>query len=439
MSRDKKPLLYAAVIVILGITAYRGSLFGKFLLDDLTLVVFNPHIRGLSGAFGLFSENIGAGMGPDVSSSFYRPFQMLSYALDFKVWGLSYIGYHFTNLLLHISAALGLYFFVRMISGRGLLAFLSGALFAVHPVNTEAVSYISGRADPLSAAFIFFCLIAYVKYLDTNKAVYYALFPLCYLAAVFSRESALLIIPLVLLYHYSFRRRPSLAGMVPLLAVTGLYLAARAFALKSMLPHFNASGPVSGRLATFFAAFAEYIRMLFFPYGLHMEYGRKVFNFTNPVTLAGLALFAACACFILKKRGRRGLDLFCMAWFIIALLPVSNIFPLNAYMAEHWLYLPAAGFFILVSSALLYIYRMEKTRAAAVALIAVMLGSYTMATIKQNRYWSEPEFFYKKTLEYSPDSARMYTYLAVHYLMQDRQADAEAMLKKAGEIKGAFR
>ncbi|MFA5093909.1 MAG: hypothetical protein WC512_01540 [Candidatus Omnitrophota bacterium] len=435
MSKDRRPLLYAAAIVILGIMAYRGSLFGKFLLDDLTLVVFNPHIRDLSGAAGLFSENIGAGMGPDVSSSFYRPFQMLTYALDLRVWGLSYIGCHFTNLLLHISAALGLYYFVRMVSGRSLLAFLSGALFAVHPVNTEAVSYISGRADPLSAAFILLCLISYVKYLDTNKVVYYALFPLCYIIAVFSRESALLVIPLVLLYHYSFRRRISAAGLAPLVAVTGLYLIARACALKSMLPHFIAPGPVMGRIAAFFAAFAEYIRILFFPYGLHMEYGRKAFGFGDPLTLSGLALFAVCVFFILKKRASRGLDLFCAGWFIIALLPVSNIFPLNAYMAEHWLYLPSAGFFVLVSSALLYIYRIERTRLAAVALAVVVLGSYTMATIKQNRYWSEPEFFYKKTLEYSPGSARMYTYLAVHYLMQNRQHDAETMFRKAEEIK----
>jgi hypothetical protein len=412
MSRDRRPLLYAAGIAILGLLAYRSSLSGQFLLDDLTLVVLNLHIRDLSNAALLFTENIGSGIGLEVSSGFYRPLQILSYAIDFRFWNLSYTGYHLTNLALHILTALSIYWFIRLLSKEGLLSFLAAALFAVHPVNTGAVSYISGRADPLCALFVFLCLICYIKYLDTSGMKYYLLFPLCYLCASLSRESGLMLPAFILLYHYSFRRRLRLMDIAPFAIVAAAYILMRSFALKSMLPHYHGA-TLSGRLSGSFAAFAEYIRMLFLPYGLHMEYGRKVFHFNNPQVILGFLLFTLCVYFIFRKRKERGLLFFSAAWFIIGLIPVSNIFPLGAYMAEHWLYLPSVGFYVILSFAIVHL-----PKTAAVALSIVILLGLTAATAKQNRYWNDPEVFYKRTLEYSPDSARIHTYLDVYYRMQ---------------------
>ncbi|MFA5164268.1 MAG: hypothetical protein WC481_01720 [Candidatus Omnitrophota bacterium] len=412
MSRDKKPLLYAAGIVLLGILAYRSALFGDFVLDDLTLVVLNAHIQDLSGAGRLFLENIGAGFSQQASSAFYRPLQILSYAVDHSFWGLNYAGYHLTNVILHILAALGVFQLVRMITGKETLSFIAAAVFAVHPVNTEAVSYISGRADPLSALFIFLCLICYIKYLDTSGVKYYLLFPLCYFCALMSRESGLMVPVFILLYHFSFRRkvtrRLAFGLAVPLTVVTAVYLLMRSVALNSMLPHYH-SAALPARFAGFFSAFAEYIRILFMPYGLHMEYGRKAFCFSDPRVIIGALLFAACIYFIVRKRKEGGAAFFFAAWFIAGLIPVSNIFPMGAYMAEHWLYLPSVGFYAVLASAVV---RLPK--AATVALPAVILLGLTAATAKQNRYWADPQVFYTRTLEYSPDSARIRTYLDIH-------------------------
>jgi hypothetical protein len=293
MSRDKKPLLCAAGIAVLGLIAYRSSLFGDFVLDDLTLVVVNLHIKDLSNAARLFFENIGAGIGQQVSSAFYRPLQILSYAVDHRFWGLNYAGYHLTNVILHILAALSVFQFIRMITRKDALSFFAAAVFAVHPVNTEAVSYISGRADPLSALFIFLCLICYIKYLDTSGVKYYLLFPLCYFCALMSRESGLMVPVFILLYHFSFRRkvtrRLAFGLAVPFAVATAVYLLMRSVALNSMFPHYH-----------------------------------------------------------------------------------------------------------------------------TVALPAVILLGLTAATAKQNRYWADPEVFYTRTLEYSPDSARIRTYLDIH-------------------------
>ncbi|MDD5737930.1 MAG: hypothetical protein PHH20_06505, partial [Candidatus Omnitrophica bacterium] len=412
MSKDKKPLLYAAGIVTLGIMAYRSSLFGDFVLDDLTLVVLNSHIQGFSQAGRLFLENIGAGFSQEASSAFYRPLQILSYAADHSFWGLNYAGYHLTNIILHILAALGVFHLIRVITRKDALSFAAAAVFAVHPANTEAVSYISGRADPLSALFIVLCLICYIKYLDTSGVKYYVLFPLLYFCALMSRESGLMLPVLILLYHLSSKRKVTrdlaLKLAFPLAAVTAVYLLMRSAALDSMFPYYRAA-PLTARLAGFFAAFAEYIRILFLPFGLHMEYGRKVFYFNDPRVIIGALLFAACIYFVAKRRKTGGAEFFFSAWFIAGLIPVSNIFPMGAYMAEHWLYLPSVGFYAVMASA---VFRLPK--AAAVALSAVILLGLAAATAKQNRYWADPEVFYTRTLEYSPDSARIRTYLDIH-------------------------
>ncbi len=412
MSRDKKPLLYAAGIVTLGILAYRSSLFGDFVLDDLTLVVLNSHIQDLSQAGRLFFENIGAGFSQQASTAFYRPLQILSYAVDHSFWGLNYAGYHLTNIILHILAALGVFQLIRAITRKDALSFFAAAVFTVHPANTEAVSYISGRADPLSALFVVLCLLCYIKYLDTSGVKYYILFPILYFCALMSRESSLMLPVFILLYHLSFRRKVkrdlALKLAFPLAAVTAVYLLMRSAALASMLPHYHGAA-LSGRLAGFFAAFAEYIRIIFLPYGLHMEYGRKAFYFNDPRVIIGALLFAACAYFISKRRKAGGAEFFFAAWFIAGLIPVSNIFPMGAYMAEHWLYLPSVGFYAVMALAVI-----RFPKAAAIALSAVILLGLAAATAKQNRYWADPEVFYTRTLEYSPDSARIRTYLDIH-------------------------
>jgi len=128
-----------------------------------------------------------------------------------------------------------------VITRKDALSFAAAAVFAVHPANTEAVSYISGRADPLSALFIVLCLICYIKYLDTSGVKYYVLFPLLYFCALMSRESGLMLPVLILLYHLSSKRKVTrdlaLKLAFPLAAVTAVYLLMRSAALDSMFPY----------------------------------------------------------------------------------------------------------------------------------------------------------------------------------------------------------
>ena len=155
------------LIIILGSVIYSNSLNGAFIWDDDTLVKENLYIRNWSNIGKFFAGNISTDKSPGFK--FYRPFQMITYAIDYSLWKLNVKGYHLTNILLHISVALLLYWLVNILYGDRLFSLLTSIFFVTHPIHTEAIAYISGRSDPLSAFFMLLCFIFYVKILRRER------------------------------------------------------------------------------------------------------------------------------------------------------------------------------------------------------------------------------------------------------------------------------
>ena len=198
---------------------------------------------------------------------------------------------------------------------------------------------------------------------------------------------------------------------------------------------YNDAGNLIQRVPGFLVSLVEYSRLLLFPIGLHMEYGWKLFSFMNPEAILGAVILLSLFVYWLKKKNGTTVILFSTLWLIVALLPVSNLYPVNAYMAEHWLYLPSVGFFIILSSCLLALFRINKLKAAAVALMVAFVSVYSFLTIKQNIYWSDKILFYNRTLKYAPRSPRIYNNLCKAYNDSGRSGEAIPICKKAIEIK----
>lgn len=244
-----KQLILVTLIILLGLAVYANSLQGQFIWDDGVFVRDNAYIRDWSRLIPVFTGDSGAGS--SVKMNCYRPIQILTYIVDYSLCGLNVAGYHLTNVILHIAVALALYRLVLLIFGSLPLSFFTSMLFVAHPVHTEAVSYISGRADILSALFILLFLIFYIKNTcQLNLKSYILMLSSCVLAFL-SKENALVIAPLLLLYHYIFRRRIRGWLFLPPLIISLFYLLLRPVRLVSF-----SFGPamIIKRIPGFFAA-----------------------------------------------------------------------------------------------------------------------------------------------------------------------------------------
>src|SRR3954464_9749849 len=163
-----------AIALLLAIVAYRGALTNPFVYDDHLVIVENPSITKLSDVRAIALHDV------------KRPLVNFSYALDYAVWGLAPYGYHATSLLLHLLNIGLLFAFARrasadhdegsgsrLVAGREFaVAFTAAVLLAVHPLMTQAVGYISARADLLSATFVLLALLSYRAYVLSKRRMW---------------------------------------------------------------------------------------------------------------------------------------------------------------------------------------------------------------------------------------------------------------------------
>lgn len=421
---------YLLLIVLTG-AAYFGALGNGFVWDDEFLIRSNSYIRNFRYLPQAFTTDLHHG---DFPSNFYRPLLTVSFIVDYFFWGLDPFGYHMTNVLLHLVSVLLLFGILgRLPVQSPTLALLVSAIFAVHPINTEAITYISGRSDPLMLAFLLGSLRLFQAgegAADGNKRIAALLGSyFCFAGALFSREAAMIYPVLLLWFVYVFQHqahprwwKPTL----PFFAITVLFLVWRTHVLFSEgTAIFPESLPLGQRLVFALRALAGYIGIFFWPAHLQME--RTVIGSGWPMrtlTLAGaLAVYIWIFAMILSRR-RLPLVCFGLGWFAIGWLPISGIFNLNATMAEHWMHLPSIGFYLAVVAGIAELLRrfpqFSPVAAATAAMVLVLL---VLRTNLRNSDWVDSTTFYQKTAAAAPLSTRVQNNL-VHRLIMEGQGEA---------------
>ena len=425
--KEAKEWLGILLIIFLGFIVYGNSLNCEFVFDDVGMVKDNAYIKDFSFTKKFFIENITS----EENSYFYRPLVMISYAIDYSIWKLNVRGYHLTNIMLHGLVALAVYWLINILFGNRFVALLTSMVFVIHPIHTETVTYISGRSDCLAGLFMILSFIFYIKRLHTEKVKFFILMIVAYIGAFLSRETTLIFPLLLLAYHYAFRKKIKAKEFFSFFITAFIYILLR-------LIIFNRSASDVAffqRLPGFFVAITDYIRLLIFPFNLHMVEGIKLFSPNNPKTIAGILIFIFLLIYAFKNRKNNVLVCFSISWFLVALLPVSNvIYPLNAYMREHWLYVPSIGFFLILAAGLEYLYNRKRFHVVSMALILGLLVFYSYLTIRQNEYWREPVGFYKNMLKYDPYNYGLYINLGNAYTEIGNKKEAIISYKKALSI-----
>ncbi|MBN2097573.1 MAG: tetratricopeptide repeat protein [Candidatus Omnitrophica bacterium] len=438
----KKTSLALGLILILGFLAYANSLDNPFIWDDQNLIVANPYIKDIRLIKNLFTKDLGYGT---QFSNFYRPLQSLSFELDYYLWGLKPFGFHLTNLLLHIGCAVMLYFLFSLIfPRRKSVGLITALFFLVHPVQTEAVTYISGRADSLAGLFILSSLFLYVKHslCQSRRKSFLLGSSICFILALLSKETALILPFLILLYDISFASdklnfRDKCKFRYSLFFLMSLtYILLRLNVLNFLnQPLFLSEFALRWRLLSSAKIFALYLSLLILPLHLHMERSLPmVSTIWDKELFFSLALISLLVILAVRSFRSSRVSFFGLIWFVLNLVPVSNIVPLNANMAEHWLYLPSVGLFLLLALGFDRLLRAAKPlKILAIILLFFLLGGYSFLSARRNLDWQDPERFFQNILIYSPDSSEAHNCLGSLYLKQGKIDLAIEQFKQAVE------
>ena len=430
MTNERKiALLVLCLIPAICFAIYANSLGGEFVWDDQHLIKNNVHIRSWSNIPRIFTSDWGAGSGE--AYTFYRPLAILSHLFNYSFSGLNVTAYHLTNIILHILVSLVLYWFIVLLSGNRIISFFASLLFSAHPVHTEVVAYASGRVDSLAALFVLLAFAFYLRSIASGNHVFTGISALAFVLALCSKENSIILPGLLILYHFAFRRKIKISVYAPVIFVAVLYIFLRAFILKAVPLGVPPFASVIERLPGFFVAIPKYLRILVLPINLHMEYGDRLFSFADARVLFGAVLAAFLIIFAVARRKRDPLLCFSIGWFFIGLIPVSNLYPIAFYMAEHYLYLPSVGFFLLLGSLLFYLCRNKKVSILVIFFIGIVTLLNSYLTIAQNNYWKEPIAFYERTLAFAPGSWRVWHNLASVYAAEGEDEKALDSYRRA--------
>jgi len=414
-------------LVAASVVPYLNALPNEFVWDDLVLIVGNPLVKSWSAVPHLFTSSLVVAEG---AAPYYRPLQALTYALDYQVWGLTPAGFRATGILFHAGVTLLLYRLGRDLLGSPRAALVAALLFAVHPIHTEAVTYVAGRSDPIGALCMLGALVCVVE--RRAPAFGLALFGLALLA----RESSMILPLLVLLLELARRPTPSeaprlrgaLVRAAPYLVVLVAYvLVRRAVVDDTSLARAYAVGV---RMLTMPGVIARYLGLLAVPIGLHMERAiAPAESLFDPAVGAGVLVVAALLGIAVVSWNAARPVAVGIVWFLIALLPVSGLVPLPTFMAEHWLYVPSMGIFFAVGWA---VDRAFEKRGAWVATLAVgAVFVYAALTMRRNVDWRDNLTLFEATLPYAPYSIRVHAGLGLAYAKQGRPNDAIAAYERA--------
>ncbi|OGS22125.1 MAG: hypothetical protein A3J83_03910 [Elusimicrobia bacterium RIFOXYA2_FULL_40_6] len=445
------------LITMLGCAVYINTLVNGFVFDDFNFIVYNDFIKNWKNIFVLLNPSYFFKVIPDIYGA-ARPVWLASLILDYSIWGLNPFGYHLTSLLFHLLNSVLVYFLIYKITKNIPLGFLSGLLFTVHPMHTEAVNVISFRPDLMAA---FFCLLGFIFYIDSvnsqkrrDKIIYFLSANIFYVFAVLSKDMAITLPLLFVLYDYYFLAEGNFGKFYKRFKWHAGYLVLTTMFLLFRLPRFNYNVPtivntsiysnITDNIFTMSTVFANYIKLLIVPVKLCADYTcYPIFrSMVQPEVFISIIviIFSIFLGFFSFKKNK--LVSFCIFWFFIALIPVSNIIPLLNISAERYLYFPSIGFCVLlavlINSPLSSLSKREEAKIG-ILLLFLILVFYSAITVTRNPVWADSYTLWSQTSAAYPNNVKArVNYAAALYDNGDidgAKKQYQEALKKYDELK----
>jgi tetratricopeptide (TPR) repeat protein len=451
-SRYGGPILICIVCLVI----YSNTFYSPFVFDDLSYIKDNPALISLSNLW------------PPTGT---RYLGYLSFALNYRVAGPGVLGFHIVNLAIHALNAILVYYIVgltfktpwmdrgraaRNAGASAAIALTASLLFAAHPIQTQAVTYLSQRFASLATLFYLLTIFIFIKWRLSKERgragrwLYLLAFGTAILAQM-TKEIAFTLPFIIILYEFIFfgdtlalKRR--IAHLGPFLLTTViipamLFLPVKAFdmagqgiskSMKALQLHELSTLSRYDYLITQLRVIVTYLRLLVLPINQNFEYDYPIYSsILDPAPLISL-IFLSCllalGLYALYKSGLKAnpyarLGAFGVFWFFITLSIESSVIPIQHVIFEHRLYLPSVGAAMVAGALIYHLFERLKRSGAqtglplftAVVLIltVVPLGQ---AAYRRNALWKDPVKLYKDVIRKSPNRVPAHTFLGEAYL-----------------------
>lgn len=439
-----KKLISLPGVLLLTAAVYSFTLGNGFInWDDTLYITENVLIRDLSvaGILKIFST---------LHFNGFLPVTQLSLAIDFFFWKDNPMGYHLTNLLLHLANVTIAYFLAIQLTGRGRAALITCLLFAIHPMRVESVAWAAERKDVLYAFFYLFSLFTYVKYLKSNfKFRFYILSFLFFALSVFSKWSAFPLPLILLLIDHLFGRKIGMRAILeklPLIIIPAISIYIHFSKGTVIAEHFT----FLNRLLLGSYSLALYVIKFFFPFNLSAIYPypklsdgllppEYYFSFFA-VLIAGWIVYVMAR----KHVPERNFILFCITFFIINLGMVLHVLsPIGGVVvaADRYTYISYFGLFLLAGKYAGNFYernRQNTVKNIPIVVLASVVVLFSFLTFQRTRVWKNSTIFFNEVLRSDTTIALAWNNLGLSEADEGKQQQAIVHYTKAIELKPDF-
>jgi 4-amino-4-deoxy-L-arabinose transferase-like glycosyltransferase len=422
-----------AILVIAILATFFGAIRNGFVWDDVLFIVRNPFLQDLSNLPKFFLSGDATGTGG--MNPYYRPLTTATFAIDYAIWGERAAGFHLTNLIFHLTTTIALFFTARSFTHRNVSALAASLLFAVDPVQSEPVGYISARADLLCAFFMLAACLAYFRFEDSEKHRYLALSLAAFAMGLLSKIVALAIIPLLALHLLQFRRdRSRWITLIPFGVLALAFMAARSWVLKMET---WGTDPILDRVANAGIHLVIYIKNAFVPVDLGVYYDFPPAKSPWEPGVVASWLFLLTVGFVLFRLARRcPAVVFGAGWFFVALVPVCGIF-MKLYptpIADRYLYIPLVGLAIAVSVLIEKLPSQRRFRWGKAALLPVVVAcilAFSFQTAGRLETWHDQLTFWQAAAAEAPSNPYVINAYGCALRIAGNLPEAERTLKAA--------
>jgi hypothetical protein len=433
------------LIPLIAILIYIPSFNADFTLDDVLIVEDNSFVKSIDQIPSIWTSHYWAGKVDATDTGLYRPLTLTTYNLQYALTGKNPDAFHIVNILLHALVCLMLMKMASLLFLDFRLVVISGLLFAIHPIHTEAVAGIVGRAEILAALFILASMVCYHHWRQNGGIKWLVLLLVSTFAAITSKEHGFLMIAILALqetyYYFSSKtfdwneRKKWIAfGSVAMLSV-GMWLVRSTITGPTASHELWANVGSAERMATSIRTTAEYLGLHLWPFPLSADYWIEevpIVGFGNISVFISLLVIVGIVSLAFYLRRKMPVASWGILFFFLMLLPVSNfVFAAGFLKAERILYIPSIGLIILITVMLTKLLDVKSGRIPGFILLGLFILLFTWRTWTRTGDWKNNYTLALATLQTSPNSPRFNNMMGLELRAQNKNNEALTYFEKA--------